>query len=107
MYCRSMCIKDQLSCYLPALLQITYGLEGCGLMGTIRRYPEIWRPVFESGNIFTITAEEFLENLNADYSESQISKLTEVDCFKFFCDVIESMDTGKELLQVVAYVNTI
>lgn len=90
-----MCIKDQLSAYLPALLQITHGLETCGLLETVRKYPDVWQPVFETGNIFAISATEFLDNLNAQYSSSQIQKHAEIDCFKFFCDVIESMDAGK------------
>ena len=30
-------MKDQLSPYLPALLQIMHGLDGCGLLEIIRR----------------------------------------------------------------------
>ena len=90
-----MCIKDQLSAYLPALLQIAHGLETCGLLETVKKYPDVWQPVFEAGNIFAIGATEFLDNLKAHNSSSQIQNLPETDCFKFFCDVVESIDRGK------------
>ena len=92
--CRAICIKDQLSEFLPALLQIAHGLEGCGLLEVIRRAPNIWQPVFGNGNSFQITADEFLEQLDAEYSDSQIKKNAEIDTFKFFCDTIQNIDGG-------------
>ena len=92
--CRAICIKDQLNTILPALLQITHGLECCGLLDVIRRTPEIWQPVFGKSDSFQITAEEFLEQLDAEYSDSQIKKNAEIDTFKFFCDAIEIIDGG-------------
>ena len=88
-------MKDQLSPYLPALLQITHGLDGCGLLEIIRRSPEVWQHVFTAGNVFKITADDFLCQLVVEYSASQIKKLAEMDTYKFFCDVIELMDTGQ------------
>lgn len=63
--------------FLPALLQIAHGMEGCGLLEVVRRFPDIWQPVFGVGNSFQVTAEEFLENLDAEYSFSQIKKNAE------------------------------
>ena len=88
-------MKDQLTDYLPALLQIKGGLDVCGLMNTIKSHPDVWRPVFECGTIlFKITADEFLDSLDVQYSTSQMRKQEEVDTFKFFSDVIEKLDTG-------------
>ena len=91
---RAICIKDQLSVFLPALIQITHGLEGCGLLETVRRAPNVWQPVFGHGNSFQITAEEFLDQLCVEYSDSQIKKNVEIDTFKFFCVAIELTDGG-------------
>ena len=88
---RSICLKDQMSEFLPALLQITHGIEGCGLLEVIRRSPDIWQAVF--GHSFEITAAEFLEQLHTEYSFSQI-KNADVDTFKFFCGAIENLDGG-------------
>lgn len=92
--CRSMCLKDQLSEVLPALLQITHGLEECNLLEIMRISPAVWQPVFDVGNSFEVTAEDFLCEVDAQYSTSQIKKIKEVDTFKFFCDAIEHLDDG-------------
>ena len=43
-------MKDQLDAYLPQLLEIQTGLERCGIHDSIRKYPEMWEVVFESGS---------------------------------------------------------
>ena len=50
--CRAICLKDQMTEFLPALLHIVNGLEECGLLEVIRRSPDIWQPVFGVGNSF-------------------------------------------------------
>lgn len=92
--CRSICVKDQLSGFLPALLQILHGIEATGLIDVIKKSPEIWQPVFGIGNSFEITASEFLDELVVIYSDSQRKKMAEVDTFKYFCDTIESISEG-------------
>jgi hypothetical protein len=94
-FCRSICVKDQLSDFLPALLQIMHGIEATGLTDVIKKSPEIWQPVFGIGNSFEITTSEFLDQLVALYSESQRKKMAEIDTFKYFCDAIESISEGR------------
>ena len=67
-YFRSLCVKDQLNEYLPALFQIIHGIEATGLLDVIRKSPEVWNPVFESGNYFKISPDEFLDQLVPHYS---------------------------------------
>ena len=63
LFCRSICVKDQLSDFLPALLQIMNGIEATGLIEVIKKSPEIWQPVFG-------TNKSFLDEVVAIYSDS-------------------------------------
>ena len=89
-------MKDQLWQYLPQLVQIESGLDECGIRSHIRRNTQIWKPVFTitSGNYFTMTADEFQDNMSVNFSESQIRKDAEINTFKFFSDVLTSIDAG-------------
>ena len=89
-----MCVKDQLEDYLPQILQIQSGLKECGLTKYLKNEPEIWRPLFESGNMFMVSAGEILDQINVDFSMSQLAKDKEIDTFKFFSDVLECIDAG-------------
>lgn len=60
-------MKYQLSLHLPSLLQIQCGLNTCGLLDAIKRKPDVWEPVFNRGNCFDITVDEFLDELEARY----------------------------------------
>ena len=75
-------------------MQIESGLDECGILSHLRRNTEIWKPVFANGNCFTITADEFLGQMIVNFSESQISKDAEMNTFKFFSDVMASIDAG-------------
>ena len=55
--------------FLTALIRIIHGLEGCGLLEMIRRAPTIWQPVFGKDYSFQMTADEFLEQLDANQDE--------------------------------------
>lgn len=76
------------------MFQIESGLAECSLITPIRNNPEIWRPVFESGNLFKLSAEEILDQITVEFSESQMAKEKEIDTYKFFCDVLEAIDSG-------------
>ena len=89
---RSICIEDQLSQYLPQLVQIESALCECGILGHMRRDKELWKPVFANGNCFTIAANEFLDQIIVNFSESQLRRDAEFKTYKFFSDVIKSMD---------------
>ncbi len=87
-------MKDQLGMYLPQVLQIESGLAQCNLLTPIRSNQKIWQPVFESGNIFKLSAEEILDQSIVEFSESQLKKEAESDTYKYFCDVLEAIDNG-------------
>ena len=91
-------MKDQLCQYLPQLVQMESGLDYCGILNHIRRNTQIWKPVFASENFFTITADEFQDNMTVNFSESQIRKDAEITTFKFFSDVLTSIDAGGILI---------
>lgn len=91
-------MKDQLCQYLPQLVQMESGLDDCGILNHMRRNTQIWKPVFASGNSFTITADEFQDNMTVNFSESQIRKDAEITTFKFFSDVLTSIDAGGILI---------
>ena len=91
-------MKDQLCQYLPQLVQMESGLDDCGILNHMRRNTQIWKPVFASGNSFTITADEFQDNMTVNFSESQIRKDAEITTFKFFSDVLTSIDEGGILI---------
>ena len=95
---RSICMKDQLCQYLPQLVQMENGLDECGILNHMRRNTQIWKPVFASGNCYTITADEFQDNMTVNFSESQICKDAEITTFKFFSDVLTTIDAGGILM---------
>lgn len=79
---------------MPQVLQIEIGLAQCDLIAPIRSSPKIWQPVFESGNIFRLSAQEILDQSIVEFSESQVKKEAEIDTYKYFCDVLEAIDNG-------------
>lgn len=91
-------MKDQLCQYLPQLVQMESGLDDCGILNHMRRNTQTWKPVFTSGNFFTITADEFQDNMTVNFSESQIRKDAEITTFKFFSDVLTTIDAGGILI---------
>ena len=55
----------------------------------MRRDKELWKPVFANGNCFTIAADEFLDQIIINFSESQLRRDAEFNTYKFFGDVIK------------------
>jgi hypothetical protein len=95
---RSICIKDQFCNILPQLMQLEEGLSSCGLLESIHQFPDIWKPIFTQSDRFKMSADQFLEAA-VEYSTSQISKDLEINTYKFFCDVIQSIyEEGKRIL---------
>ena len=90
-----MCIKDQIGDVLAELMEIRNGLEACGISSnTIKKNAELWHMMFTSGDFFSLSADEFLDDLNAVFSDSQIRKNAEIDVYKYFCDAMMSIDIG-------------
>ena len=86
-----MCIKDQLGEYLPQLLEIQSGFATCGLVDDLKKNADLWSIVLESGNTFKLSADEFLDQISAEFSDSQLMKIA---AYKFFCDTIEIIAAG-------------
>ena len=60
----------------------------------------VWKPIFSlTGYKSQFTADEFLDEVVAEFSESQIRKSKEVDVFKYFCDFIITLNdsNGKNI----------
>lgn len=93
-----MCIKDQLSQHLPQLVQIKRALYECGILGHMGKDKELWKPVSANANCFTIAADEFLDQIIVSFSESQLRREAEFNTYKFFSDVIESIEKGGTFL---------
>ncbi|KAJ7354872.1 hypothetical protein OS493_029427 [Desmophyllum pertusum] len=91
---RSICVKDQLSVWLPQLMQLEEGLNVCGLLNAIQQYPDVWKPVFQAGELFQVSAEKFLDEAEVQYSSSQFKKEKEMDTYKAFCDAIQMLEDG-------------
>ncbi len=76
-------------------MEIKKGLEACGIStDAITKGAELWQIMFKSGGFFSLSAEEFLDELIAVFSDSQIRKNAEIDVYKYFCDAMISIDTG-------------
>ncbi|XP_046841801.1 uncharacterized protein LOC124435915 [Xenia sp. Carnegie-2017] len=93
---QSICIKDQISNSVAQLQQLQEGLSNCNLLDAIRKQPHVWKAVFVPSDIFKFTADEFLDHLQPQYSSFQALKMKEVDTFKFFNDVIQKFEDGKD-----------
>ena len=63
----------------------TYGMKNS---------PELWRSLFDSGNVFQVSAEELLNDMIINYSTSQLLKEKEIDTYKSFSDVLEAIGAG-------------
>ena len=93
-FARSLCVKDQIGAYLPQIMQLESGLVACGLMAHMMNSPEICHSLFESGNMFQVSAEEILDDIIINYSTSQLLKEKEIDTYKSFSDVLEAIGAG-------------
>jgi hypothetical protein len=71
--------------------QLKEGLVVCGLLEAIQKDPELFKPLFVHSDLFTVTSEEFLEELQVVYSERQVEKMAEETTFKHFCDLVEHL----------------
>ena len=88
---RSIVIKSLIEPKLGMINQLKEGLVVCGLLEAIQKDPELFKPVFVHSDLFTVTSEEFLEELQVIYSEKQVEKMAEETTFKHFCDLVEHL----------------
>ena len=98
---RSIIITSVIEPKLGMLNQLKEGLVVCGLLEAIQKDPELFKPLFVHSDLFTVTSEEFLEELLVVYSEKQVEKMAEELTFKHFCDLVE------HLYHIGKYIKTI
>lgn len=88
---RSIAVKAIIEPKLGMIRQLEDGLNTHGLLQEVKKQPELLRPLFVNGSLFTLT---FLDNLLIRYSERN----DEENTFKHFCDFVEFLyHTGKHL----------
>ena len=60
-------------------------------MESIHQFPDSWKPIFTHSDVFQMTADQFLDEVVVEYSLSQIVKDLEINTYKVFCDVMQSI----------------
>ena len=68
------------------------GLSNCGILSAIRSNPDIFEPVFTIGYSTQIKPEMFIDQLEVEFSTSQLLKAKEIDVYKYFCNFIDLLD---------------
>lgn len=95
---RSICIKDQFSAFLPQLMQLSI----CKVLESIRKFPDVWKQLFQPSQQFQLSADQFLDEAVVEYSTSQLLRDAEVNIYKLFCDVMLLLEEGgKKLLKLL------
>lgn len=77
---------------MPQILQLQSGLAACNVLGSMQKWPELWKALFVAGEMKHLTPTEFLTEIKVEYSQSQLKREKEIDVYKLFCDVIQSLD---------------
>ena len=60
----------------------------------LKKNPDVWKMLFNADNMFTLCADEVLDEINVIHSEAQLKKNAEIDTYKHFCDAIQSIHYG-------------
>ena len=68
---RSIIITSVIEPKLGMLNKLKEGLVVCGLLEAIQKDPELFKPLFVHSDLFSVTSEEFLEELLVVYSEKK------------------------------------
>ena len=75
---------------MPMLNQIIDGLRCFGTYDLIKEFPDFLEPVFVQSGCFSLTPEEFLEDIKGEFSENGSNyKQQEINIFKYFHDYVE------------------
>ena len=82
---------------MPQLMQLQDGLSSCGLITSAREHPHLWEKAFNLSKRCSpdVTVEDFMDQLVATFSMSQMQKEKEIDVYKIFCDFLLAIDQGK------------
>jgi hypothetical protein len=80
---------------MPQLMQLEEGLTCCNLLLSVRNHPKVWEPILsQNGYNNQYTSDEFLDQVTAEFSSSQIRKNKEIDVYKYFCDFIVDLNVA-------------
>jgi hypothetical protein len=78
---------------MPQLMQLEEGLTCCNLLSSVRNNPKVLEPILsQNGCNNQYTSDEFLDQVTAEFSSSQIRKNKEIDVYKYFCDFIVDLN---------------
>ncbi|XP_068761187.1 uncharacterized protein [Montipora capricornis] len=89
---RSICINLQVGKVLPQLVQLHEGLSTCGVLGEVQKSPKLWESAFVSGAGYSVTANNLIEEIQPEFSASQMKKEKEADCYHYLCEFIHSLE---------------
>lgn len=79
---------------LPSIFQLEDGLKTYGLLFSLRKHPDLWRPVFtEEKNSSSFDVTSLLEHFVFNFSLSQVRKEKEIDVHYHFSNYIHTLDT--------------
>ena len=96
-YDRSICVKSQIGSSMPQLMQLQQGLTSCGILDAIRKCPNLWALAFVQGFCKLQSPDDFLDELEVKYSQSQLLKDKEIDVFKYFCEFVQSLGSSDDI----------
>ena len=85
-----MCIRPVFQ-HLASVNAVGGGTFDCGILECIRQFPDSWKPIFTHSDVFQMTGDQFLDKVVVEYSSSQIVKDLEMNTYKVFCDVMQSI----------------
>lgn len=90
---------------MPQLMQLEEGLRSCGVLDSMREHPQLWEKVFhKKGPSEDLTADDFLDQLVANFSAGQREKEREIDVYKIFCDFLQAVDRGEGGYFLIDYI---
>ena len=70
------------------LKDLEEGLQYFGLLCQVKKHPGLFKQLFTPSSQYTVTAENFLDNLIVVHGQQQLLKNLEDDIFKYFTDFI-------------------
>ena len=79
------------------LKELQEGLNAYGFLGVATKQQKLFEPLFVSSDKFSVTLDEFLDDLDIEYDLSQAKREKEEDTFKFFSDALQEIcHTGND-----------
>ena len=77
---------------LPQLVQLREGLSTCGVLGAVQKSPKLSESAFVAGAGYSVTANNFIDEIHPKFSLSRMKKEKEADCYHYLCEFIHSLE---------------